>query len=352
VNGDAFQVERLNILDSAAGARWDDLVRSHGDHTVFHTAAWGRVVCETYGHKPYYLLFISDGDPLALVPLIEIVSPLTGRRGVCLPFSDACGPLVFQDVCLAAVESEMSRAIRDRGWRYIELRGGEYLHSSAAPAATFLGHSLKLSPDMDATFDGFHAGARDAIRQASNQDLTVSILKTDEALRSFYNLHCKTRRRHGVPPQPFRFFARIQNHLISSGRGFIALASVGSRVVAGALFLQEGKKAIYKYAASNPAFSRSRANNLVMWQAIRYLARSGCELLDFGRTSVANEGLRRFKLSWGTIENMISYHRFDDGHHKPVQKTDRETGFHNHVFRNLPLSLNRLAGTVLYPHLD
>lgn len=352
MNGDAFQVERLNILDSAAGARWDDFALSHAGHTVFHTAAWGRIICETYGHKPYYLCFTSDGDPLALVPLIEIVSPLTGRRGVCLPFSDACGPLVFQDVSPAAIESEFSKAIRDRGWRYVELRSGECLYPSGDLAAEFLGHSLKLSPDIDEIFCRFHTGARDAIRQASNQDLTVNILKTDDALRSFYKLHCQTRRRHGAPPQPFRFFARIQDHLISSGRGFVTLASLGSRIIAGALFLRGEQKAIYKFAASDPAFSRTRANNLVIWEAIRYLARSGCEILDFGRTSLANQGLRRFKLSWGTVENMLSYYRFHDGGHRPVRRTDRETGFHTHLFRKLPLSLNRLAGTVLYPHLD
>ena len=54
-----------------------------------------------------------------------------------------------------------------------------------------------------------------------------------------------------------------------------------------------------------------RANNLVMWQGIQFLARNGAEKLHFGRTEQENEGLRRFKLSWNTQEETIDYFRVD-----------------------------------------
>jgi lipid II:glycine glycyltransferase (peptidoglycan interpeptide bridge formation enzyme) len=194
--------------------------------------------------------------------------------------------------------------------------------------------------------------ARDAIRQAGKNNLTVQVLTTAEAVRTFYRLHIRTRRKHGVPPQPFRFFDKIQRHLIGSGRGFVTLAWIGSRPVAGALFLRLGSKAVYKFAASDPHYARTRANNLVLWEAIRYLVRGGCELLDFGRTSLANQGLRRFKLSWGAEERMIPYYRFHGRSDLPSQTPRQENGAHNRLFRNLPLALNRLAGAMLYPHLD
>jgi CelD/BcsL family acetyltransferase involved in cellulose biosynthesis len=339
-------------LDSAIGADWDRLVAAHSESTPFHSAAWARVICETYGHKPHYVCFLHNDEPAVLIPLIEVVSPFTGRRGVCLPFSDTCGPLVFPGSALTGVQSELLRLARDGRWEYVEVRGGHQLQPEAEAAATFFGHSLPLSNNPDELIHGFHSGARDAIRQAGKNNLTVQLLTTAEAVRAFYKLHIRTRKKHGVPPQPFRFFEKIHQHLIGPGRGFVALAWIGSRAVAGAVFLRVGSKAVYKFAASDPEFARTRANNLVLWEAMRYLIRGGCDFLDFGRTSLANHGLRRFKLSWGAEERMIPYYRFHGSSDRPSPHPRRENGAHNRLFRNLPLALNRLAGAILYPHLD
>src|SRR5204863_5360548 len=96
-DGGAVQMRTLDVLEPAEASEWDGLVHRHPNATVFHTAAWARVVRDTYGHLPLYLYFHSAGHPVALIPLIEVLSPLTGRRAVCVPFSDACGPLLFDD---------------------------------------------------------------------------------------------------------------------------------------------------------------------------------------------------------------------------------------------------------------
>ena len=107
---------------------------------------------------------------------------------------------------------------------------------------------------------------------------------------------------------------------------------------------------MYKYGASNLAFQNLRANNLVMWEAIRWLVRNGFETLNFGRTSAQNDGLRRFKLGWGTSEYPISYQKFDYGTNRFVAKRDEADGWHNAVFRRLPIWLSKLAGAFLYRH--
>src|SRR5207247_3356320 len=77
-------------------AEWDRLVLAHSSSSFFHSSAWARVLTRTYGHKPYYLRLTGDGKTAALLPLMEVSSGLTGRRGVCLPFSDFAAPLVFK----------------------------------------------------------------------------------------------------------------------------------------------------------------------------------------------------------------------------------------------------------------
>jgi hypothetical protein len=42
-----------------------------------------------------------------------------------------------------------------------------------------------------------------------------------------------------------------------------------------------------------------RANNLVMWEAIRWFSRNQFRSLHFGRTDQVQEGLMQFKRGWG-----------------------------------------------------
>jgi hypothetical protein len=110
-------------------------------------------------------------------------------------------------------------------------------------------------------------------------------------------------------------------------------------------------EAVYKFGASNKSEQQLRANNLVMWEAIKWFAANGVKMLRFGRTSCHNEGLRRYKLSWGAEEYRIFYYQYDLRRNVVVPENDRSSGWHNHFFRNAPIVLNRLAGAFLYKHI-
>ena len=127
----------------------------------------------------------------------------------------------------------------------------------------------------------------------------------------------------------------------------------GAQTVAGAVFCCFGDRAMYKFAASDSAYARSRANNLVLWHAIKQLIQTGFKVLDFGRTSLANDGLRRFKLSWGAKEELITYVRLDSSSGRWTScRGDRHSDWYSHLSRHLPIRLNNLLGGMIYPHLD
>jgi hypothetical protein len=171
-------------------------------------------------------------------------------------------------------------------------------------------------------------------------------------MAAFYRLHVQTRRRLGVPPQPWSFFLNIRQEIIRKGSGFIALGLKDSQPIAGAVFFHFGQNAIYKFGASLEEHFELRANNLVMWQAIKHLTEAGFKSLDFGRTSRANEGLRRFKLGWGAEEKNLAYFKLEPETRQWIAGRDSATGFHNALFKRLPLAVNRIAGMAIYPHLD
>ncbi len=344
----------LKFVDPLIGPEWDQHVLSHPDVSFFHSSAWARVLTRTYGHKPLYFFLCRRGEPVAFVPMMEVKSRLTGCRGVCLPFSDFCSPLFVDDCKPSVVMASLCELARNRKWKYFELRGGKGLESDVSPATDNQGHLLDLRQSEQGLLASFSSSVRRAIRKAEESDLGVEVIRSRESVAEFYRLHVQTRRRHGLPPQPFSFFGNIFDEVIRTGSGFVVRAHLKSRAVAGAIFLQLGRKAVYKFGASDPAFQNFRANNLVMWEAIRFLARSGCESLHFGRTSLAETGLRRFKLGWGTTEELIRYYRWNSVAAKWVghEGSDKSRGLHNAFFGRLPLAVNRLGGALIYPHLD
>jgi hypothetical protein len=331
---------------------WDDAINAHPDATIFHSTAWARVLVDTYGHRPCYVQMSLNGSPLALVPMMEVQSVLTGSRGLCLPFSDYCAPLTFSTFGHELVAQKLQQIARERSWGYFELRDRSVVPGNVPASESYYGHSLDLRIGPVALISNFSSAVQRAVRKARRSGLNVSIQCSADAMAQFYKLHVRTRRRHGVPPQPRSFFKNIQRHLISSGLGFIVLVECQKGPIAAAVFFKLGRHAVYKFGASDERLQELRANNLAMFEAIRYLAERGAEALHFGRTERENQGLRRFKLSWGATEETIDYVRFDTASASWKHSSDRRSTFHKRLFRMLPASLNRLAGAMIYPHLD
>jgi len=343
---------QMRVLDPLREPAWDHGIASHRDRICFHTTAWARVLHETYKHQPFYFQFFNRGRVAALLPLMEIRSPFTGRRGVCLPFSDLCAPLFFEPDIAGSVRDRLLSFAQQRRWHYIEIRGGGSLQLAPGPASRFYGHTLELGSDCTQIFNHFASSVRRAIRKADRCEVNVVVVRNRQAVGEFYKLHLETRRRHGLPSQSVSFFRNIYEHIIKPGVGFIVLAQRGSRTIAAAIFFHFGNNAIYKYAASDNRFQEFRANNLVMWHGIQFLVRIGVEKLHFGRTEFENEGLRRFKFSWGTQEEIINYYRVDPFGRQYFTPARRDSGFRGKVVAKLPLVLNRVAGSIIYPHRD
>ena len=343
---------QMRICDPVRNPGWDHLIALHRDAGSFHTSAWAKVLHKTYNHHPFYLRFSRGRRLAALVPIMEVRSPFTGRRGVCLPFSDTCEPLIFDLEAVELVRDRVVRFARERRWKHLEIRGGKLFQSVSSSAVTFYGHTLDLRRHVEELHERFDSPVRRAIRKAERSNVSALVVRSRQAIDDFYRLHVQTRQRHGLPPQPASFFLNTYEHIIKPGLGFIVLARRGSRPIAAAVFFRFGKNAVYKYGASDKRFQEFRANNLVMWHGIQLLARTGVEKLHFGRTDCENDGLRRFKLSWDTQEEPIDYFRVDPSGRQCPPPIRRNGGLHKRIFGRLPLVFNRLAGSILYPHLD
>jgi hypothetical protein len=310
------------------------------------------VLQKTYGHKPAYICRFVGEQLAELLPVMEVASRWTGLRGVSLPFTDLCPSLKPGGLGGRALYDAAADMGRQRGWKYLECRSFNDGWAGASPSLSFYGHLIDLAPGVDQLFNNLDSALRRGVRKAESAGMRVDFSSGPEAVGAFYSLHCRTRRRHGLPPQPSRFFRNIQRHILDPGRGFVATARLKDQPLAAGVFFSQGRQALYKFGASDYAFQQMRPNNLMMWAGMRHCAERGDSTLHLGRTSLGNEGLRRFKMGLGAIEETVRYCKYDFVAEKFVTDVDRVEGWFNQVFSRLPLPFLRLAGRLLYPHLS
>ena len=182
---------------------------------------------------------------------MEVDSWLTGRRGVALPFTDFCPPLGGSEKEFKALFQNAVEWGRSRGWKTIELRGGREFMKEAPASLAYYGHRVDLVADAAQLFEKMDGSARQAVRKAEKDGVTVEVSQNEQAVRDFYDLQCLTRKRHGLPPQPWHFFLNIHRHILSQNQGMVAVAAWRGAKVAAAVYFFIGGRAIYKYGASD-----------------------------------------------------------------------------------------------------
>lgn len=340
----------LDIVNPLEYPEWDELLAKNPSSSFFHTSNWARVLVETYNYKPLYFCTIR-GELSSLIPTMEVQSLITGKRGVSLPFTDYSAPILDKDSDAQHAIDRVIQYGKNAGWDYLEIRGGPFFPEEIPSFTTYYGHTLELSSDENAVFSLFRDSTVRNIKKAVKEGVIVRRSESMDDVNEFYRLNCITRREHGLPPQPRDFFRRIYQQVISLGKGFIVLAEYNDRCIAACVYFHFNGKALYKYGASDKKYQHLRANNLVMWEAIKWYCRNGHRNFCFGRTEPENKGLRQFKSGWGATEHVIRYYRYDLKKDKYLRRDLKKSNFAERFFRGLPIPMLRITGEMFYRHM-
>jgi CelD/BcsL family acetyltransferase involved in cellulose biosynthesis len=349
--------ENINIIDPTKDNRWDEFVARQDGGTIYHTSAWAKVLQETYNYRPYYYVLENEaGQIMAAIPFYLIRSMLTGKRLVCLPFSDFCYPLGDDEAHLTLLLDSAKKGINARIASYIEIRGwpdGISMSQQNLVARHYhTSYTLDLRSGPETLLKGFHDSIRRGIRQAEKRGVTARISQSKEDLERFYELNVATRKKLGVLPQPRAFFEAIYDHMISKNMGFLVMAEWETQAIAGALFITYKDNIHYKSNASNEKYLDKRPNNLLIWEAIRYACANGYNNFDFGRCSPEEEGLRTFKARWGANEIDLPYYYYPEvGGFSTVAESSKKYRAMQLFSHVAPEFIFRATGSLLYKHL-
>lgn len=340
--------ERFSLL-RPSDADWFRFAASAPQASIFHHPAWLEVLAECYGYLPF-IAAVRDasGAVSAGLPVMQVSSRLTGTRWVALPFTDYCQPLYSNPTALQILASHLADCYLDGHAPRIEVRWELPAHQDIQAYSHYLMHTLPLEAAAEQVKKRFHRTQRQNIGTAEKKGVRIERAASPEHLRTFYRLQLCTRRRQGVPVQPWRFFELIWQKLSTQGLGFILLAYKDEACLAGGLFLHWGQTLTYKYAASAESGQEMRPNNLLTWTAMQWGCEHGYALFDFGRSAPDNEGLLTFKRRWGADEQPLVYSLLSAAQPSAQPGMVDTLG---KVIRRSPLWVCRLAGELFYRHV-
>ena len=203
-------------------AAWQELMKSAKDKTLYHRHSWIRLLSTAYGFQSWLATLHKDGR---IIAGCVCAHPRLSRRFVALPFSDACPPLALEpqaaDCLLRALAVDAPRG------RTYEVRGIGGV-SSWKTVEYFVNWWLMLDRSLPQIQKHLAINFRRNVRRASRHTVRIERGSGLNLLERFYSLQLMSRRRLGLPPQPWSFF-RLTKEIFRSRRQFRCVDRPGKR---------------------------------------------------------------------------------------------------------------------------
>src|SRR5204862_5780244 len=89
----------------------------------------------------------------------------------------------------------------ERNGKYVEVRGGKRWLPEAPASLRFHRHLLDLTGSEEEILGRFEGSVRQAIRKAEKSGVKAEKNDSLDGMRTYYRLHCGTRKKHGLRPQ-------------------------------------------------------------------------------------------------------------------------------------------------------
>jgi hypothetical protein len=347
---------RNDITDLAGRRPRSQPVAGQPRPSVFHSEGWLQTLRDTYGYEPFFFNGSRSQTDFEGLVFCRVNSWLTGKRLISLPFSDHCAPLVSSGEHLHHLIDALKPLQPVEGWQYLEVRPSDDTFDSVLEASGFIRsqdyllHVVHLDASLEKLFKRFHkSSVQYRVRRAERLGLVCETGRSTKLLDDFYAMMCDTRKRQGLPPQPYVWFKNLIRCMGEEGLE-IRVAYKNSIPVAAILNLKAYGTVCYKYSCSDIRHKSLNATCLLIWQTIQDAKRRGDWVLDLGRSEVDNPGLIRFKSNWAGAPTPLKYWRYPPPRPSRIPGHWKMTAARR-IFSHTPQPVLNLAGRILYKHI-
>ena len=330
--------------------QWETLISVFKYSRIFHSWNWAKTFADAYGHNPVLICFGKDGIADFVLPVSEVKRPFGKSYFVSMPYSDFAGPLFKNSIS----DELWIKILEELDSDEIEIRSDIQLFD-ISDKSDFSTYRISLPSSLEEMQANLPSkSVRYPIRKARRDGFSVRRgLYEDVSL--FHHLMSITRRKHGLPTPPLKFYQALYRNVIQPGNGTMYIAeNLNGKPVASSLFLWHKEMGYYKYNASDRVASVGNANHLLLWEGVSEAIERKCSSFDLGRASSTNQGLIKFKKHWLGKEVVLQYvHVHSNSSFEAITSEESKVFvISQKVFHRFPVFLSKIVGTHIYKYFS
>lgn len=324
---------------------WDRFVLASAAGSFYHRFAWSRILHESLGVEPVYLMARRDDQVVGVLPLVLVSSRLFGQILCSMPFLNFGGPCAASEAVTRALIDEAVRVADERGVDYLELRSALPLPTRLEASLHKVSMTIGLQDDPEILWNGFRTKHRTNVRRAMKNGL-VAHSGGAELLHDFYGVLEQSWRDLGTPLYRRDFFGAILAAFPAETR--IHLCRHGDQTVAVAFNGMQRGVIEGMWAGGLPAARHLNANYVLYWHMIEEGCRGGFRQFHLGRSTVDSGG-EWFKTRWNAEARQLHwyFHRPRGGPMPALNVDNPKYRAAIAVWRRLPLWVVRRAGPLI-----
>jgi FemAB-related protein (PEP-CTERM system-associated) len=295
-----------NLLEPELIRKWDNYVTGHSDGSVFHLAAWQRLIQSSFDHIPYHLVAEnSETHEIAgILPLFLVRSIIFGRMLISTPQAAYGGILADSPLISDSLLERAQEIAVERNVQFLELRNRNVgsSNSSLLTKDLYVTFRQELMEDPEKNFLSIPRKTRAEARLGIKNGLEFKVNEIDVV--QFYRVYSQSLRDLGTPVFPKKLFT---NGLREFGDDCkIFSVHWQGRLVSAVWTLFYKDEVIPYYGGSIREYNRLGPNNFMYWMLIKYGCENGYRVYDFGR-SKKGTGSFDFKKRWGMTMSDLPY---------------------------------------------
>ena len=308
--------QRLEIIVSRVKEEtysWEDFIRNK-NATVYHTLAWKKVIEETFGHKPYYLMAKENGKIIEALPLFLIEKPFLGKKIISTPYQACFGGFISNNLRAKKkiIEVALNQAKR-LNVNYLEIRTkskSNELKEVGFIERTPLLYSEAILEDIEKNWYMLSRNHRRNVRLSQKRGVVIRQATKLEEVYTFYKILEENFKNFGTPIFDKKFFKNIWIDLVPKGIAEFLLAMYEGKIIGGHLLLYNNDTVISKYSGYQRKFSKLYPSYALYWEAIKIGIEKGLKFFNLGTTDKRNYGLLDFKTKWGAQNKEVYFYYY------------------------------------------
>lgn len=342
-------VDVVHVVSDLSDVRWDAYVNGHPAATVYHQAAWARLIARVFRHDLCMLAATVDGRVTGVLPIVGFRSRMFGTFAVSLPFVNYGGVLADNVASERALLDAAIGVSRSWGTSHLELRHTDQKFGGLQARRHKVGMTMPLLASAEAQWQALDRKLRNQVRKAEKSGLTVIIGGAGE-VDGFYDVFSRNMRDLGTPVYPKRFFHEMLTTFPEQARAFTVMHR-GQPVASAVTQVFRGTFEVPS-ASSLREFRTMCPNVLLYWEMLRFAVSAGQTTFDFGR-STRGDGTFLFKQQWGGQPHELVWEYWTSNGHPVPDRTRENPKFAAAIaaWQQLPVSIATALGPAISRNL-